>query len=223
MLNKVYTELYSRFGPQGWWPIDGKYKKGRLNSVKSFQEKFEIIIGAVLTQNTSWKNVEKALDNLRGKNLISPEKILKTDSKILADLIRPSGYFNQKADRLKIVSSFLLKNKNLKNEKDNIIRKKLLDVKGIGLETADSILLYAFNKPFFVIDLYTKRIFSRLGFCEKNIEYKDLQKKFHENLPKKTNLYNEYHALIVELAKKHCTKIPSCDNCPLNKICKKNL
>lgn len=211
MLNKVYNRLYREFGPQNWWPVTTKNKQ------------FEIIIGAILTQNTSWKNVEKAIKNLKENNLITPTKIAKTNKKSLAKLIKPSGYYNQKADRLKIISNFILKNKNLEKQSIKTIRNKLLQVKGIGPETADSILLYAFNKPSFVIDAYTKRIFSRIGLCNKKINYYKLQNKFHKNLPKQTKLYNEFHALIVELAKTNCTKIPNCIDCPITKICKKSL
>jgi endonuclease-3 related protein len=211
MFKRIYDILYQGFGPQNWWPVTSKNKK------------FEIILGTILTQNTSWKNVEKAIANLKKADLIDPKKIAKASKRTIARLIKPSGYFNQKAERLKIISDFLLQNKNLEKQSIKVMREKLLAVKGIGPETADSIILYAFNKPSFVIDSYTKRIFSRIGLCDSDIDYHNLQKKFHDALPKKTILYNEYHALIVELAKSSCSKKPVCDKCPVVKLCKKSL
>jgi endonuclease-3 related protein len=220
---EVYRRLHNRFGPQGWWPIKNKYKKKNFLTPKNRREQFEIIIGAVLTQNTSWKNVEKALENLRRKNLISPREILKTSNKKVSKLIRPAGYYNQKTIYLKNISKFLVDNKNLEKENIKTLRSKLLSIKGIGPETADSIILYAFKKPSFVVDLYTKRIFSRLGVCDYKTEYHKLQDKFHKNISKKTLVYNEYHALLVELAKKHCSKKPICKSCPITKLCEKSL
>ncbi|MBR9691916.1 endonuclease [Candidatus Woesearchaeota archaeon] len=201
-IRKIYDILYKKYGPQKWWPIRTKNKQ------------FEVIIGAILTQNTSWKNVEKALLNLEKENLISINKISSTRVDKLAGLIKPSGYYNQKAERLKLSANFFSKNKKP-------TRKQLLAVKGIGPETADSILLYAFNKPIFVIDAYTKRIFSRIGLCKDRCEYNELQNIFHKALPKNTKLFNEYHALLVELAKQNCTKKPDCKSCPISKFCKK--
>ncbi|MBW2977434.1 endonuclease [Candidatus Woesearchaeota archaeon] len=198
----IFKKLYSEFGPQKWWPVNSK------------NPQFEVIIGAVLTQNTSWKNVEKALTNLEKEKLISINKIKKTRKDKIAKLIKPSGYYNQKAERLKLIAEFFSKNKSP-------TREELLTVKGIGPETADSILLYAFNKPIFVVDAYTKRIFSRLGFCDGDCSYDELQELFHKNLPKKAKLFNEYHALLVELGKNYCTKKANCKDCLLNKICKK--
>ena len=199
---QIYNILFQQYGPQKWWPTRTKNKQ------------FEVIIGAILTQNTNWKNVEKALINLEKENLISKNKILSTNKRKLASLIKPSGYYNQKAERLKLAAKFFSKHKNPS-------RQQLLAVKGIGPETADSILLYAFNKPIFVIDAYTKRIFSRIGMCKNKCDYHELQEIFHKSLPKKVRMFNEYHALLVELAKKHCTKQPSCKSCPINKLCEK--
>lgn len=220
---QAYQKLHEAFGPQGWWPVNGKYNKNNFDIPRNSAEKFEIILGAILTQNTSWKNVEKALANLRNSNLLSPEKILQANKNRLAKLIRPSGYYNQKAERLKIVSRFFLSNKNLEILPLPVFRERLLSVKGIGPETADSIILYAFRKPIFVIDAYTKRIFSRLGVCSQDADYRSLQDLFHANLKKDAPLYNEYHALLVELAKKHCAKSPVCSPCPLTKMCRKSL
>lgn len=222
MLKKIYKILHKEYGPQGWWPVNGMYNKSDFSIPRNKKEQFEIILGTILTQNTSWKNVEKAIANLQDKNLINPAKILKVNKKVLAQAIKPSGYFNQKTERLKIVADFFLRNKDLNKLSVNNLREKLLQVKGIGLETADSIILYVFNKPSFVIDLYTKRIFSRIGICRQETRYEELQDLFHKNLEKDANLFNEYHALIVEHAKRFCTKKPTCLNCPLNKQCKKN-
>lgn len=199
---RIYDILYTEYGKQGWWPVKTKNKQ------------FEVIIGAVLTQNTNWKNVEKALINLEKEKLISIDGIRKVRKDRLAKLIKPSGYYNQKAERLKIIAEFFSKNKNP-------TRAELLAVKGIGPETADSILLYAFGKPVFVIDAYTKRIFSRIGMCDGNCEYNELQEKFHSALPKNVKMFNEYHALIVELAKRNCKKKAECNGCPINRLCEK--
>lgn len=202
IFEQIYNILYKEFGLQKWWPA------------KTRNKQFEIIIGTILTQNTSWKNVEKAIDNLEKENLISINKIKSARKQKLAKLIKPSGYYNQKAERLKLAANFFSKNKNP-------TREQLLDVNGIGPETADSILLYAFNKPFFVIDAYTKRIFSRIGLCKGKCEYNELQELFQKNLPKKTKLFNEYHALLVELGKRYCKKKPECIKCPISKECEK--
>ena len=223
MLKKIYKTLHKEYGPQGWWPVNGKYNKNDFSIPRNRKEQFEIILGAILTQNTSWKNVEKAIANLREKNLIDPSKIANANREVIAQAIRPSGYFNQKSERLKIAADFFLKNKDLHKLSADKLREKLLQVKGVGPETADSIILYAYSKPSFVVDLYTKRIFSRLGFCRQEIKYEELQGLFHSNLEKDTRLFNEYHALIVEHAKRFCTKKPSCLNCPLDKLCKKKL
>ena len=216
---EIFKILYKKFGPQRWWPVKSK---------KDDQAKFEIIIGAILTQNTAWKNVEKAIDNLHQHNLININRIAKLSTKKLASLIKSAGYYNQKAVRLKEIAKHLTNYKNISeflNKDINKLRKELLNIKGIGLETADSIILYAANKPIFVIDAYTKRIFSRLGMCNKQTSYEELQKFFMENLPLDYKIFNEYHALLVELGKHYCKKKPNCVGCPLRNICKykKNL
>ncbi len=214
-MQQIYNILLKNYGKQGWWPISGSYFPNKLDD----KSKLEIILGAILTQNTSWKNVEKALTNLRKHNLIDIDNLLKT--KKLAELIKSAGYFNQKAERLKIIANFLKNNpiKELQKIETNELREILLEIKGIGPETADSILLYAFEKPIFVIDAYTKRIFSRLGFCKKETTYEDLQTLFHKNVDK--NTYNEYHALIVEHAKRFCKTKPECEGCILRKVCRR--
>jgi len=213
-LKKAYDLLHKNFGSQGWWPltIKGNKTKHYAGSPKTDNHRFEIIIGAILTQNTNWKNVEKALYALSKNNLINIEKIKNTDQNTLAQLIRPAGYYNQKAERLKLKADFIENN-------PNPTKQQLLDVKGIGPETADSILLYAYQKPFFVIDAYTKRIFERLGYKEES--YDEWQNLFTNNLKEDTKVFNEYHALLVELGKNHCKTKPVCDNCPIKSMCKK--
>ncbi len=224
-LIKIYSTLLKKFGPQSWWPVtlEGevtpKYHK-KIN--KNQKHKLEIIFGAILTQNTAWKNVEKAITNLNKHNLIDVKKINKIEQKRLAELIKPSGYYNQKAKKLKDFCNFLIRNYNgdlnkfFKKGIDEL-RKDLLSINGIGPETADSIILYAAEKPIFVIGAYTKRIFGRLGFREKT--YNELQELFMKNLPKDYKLFNEYHALLVELGKHYCRKKPLCADCALIKWC----
>ncbi len=215
-IQNIYNILHKKFGPQRWWPttLEGELHPTYHGKKLTEKQKFEVIVGAILTQNTSWKNVEKAIFNLNKAKLLNIDKIRSAEERTIAKLIKPSGYFNQKAKRLKIIADFLSKNKKPS-------RDELLAVKGIGHETADSILLYAFNKPFFVIDAYTKRIFSRIGICKDRCSYEELQKIFHDSFPKSQRIFNEYHALIVELAKQHCTKKPDCSSCPLSRFCER--
>jgi len=203
-LMNIYGLLLKHFGRQNWWPT--KY---------NFQPKeWEIIVGAVLTQNTNWKNVEKALAGLNKYGIISPEKTIETKTETLQNIIRPSGFYIQKAARMKNVAIFF-------KHKKEITRDELLKVKGIGYETADSILLYAFNKPYFVVDAYTKRIFSRLGILNGNETYEEVRKIFEDNLPKDVELFKQFHALIVELGKRHCkNKHCNGETCPLKVVCK---
>ncbi len=226
----IYKILLDNLGYQNWWPIT---PEGELNPIYpkdihsrqlSEKEMFEISLGAILTQNTSWKNVEKAIININKNNLASPEKILDTKTEFLAETIRSSGYFNQKAIKLKIFSEWLMKNysgsmKRFFNSGNlEKLREELLSIKGIGPETADSILLYAGNKNIFVIDAYTKRIFLRIGINEQ--DYHKLQRTFMENLPSYSVVFKEYHALIVELGKNFCRKRePLCVGCPLKMKC----
>jgi len=206
-LLKIYQSLYNHFGPLDWWPGSTP---------------FEIIIGAILTQNTSWKNVEKAIMNLKEENLLHPQKLYLMEEKKLAFLIKPSGYFNVKAKRLKNFLKFYIENhdgssKKMFLENSEKLRNNLLAINGIGPETADSILLYAGNKPFFVVDAYTKRIFSRHNFISKNDSYYQVQELFTKNLPKNVELFNEFHAQIVMLGKSICTsKNPKCSICPIS-------
>lgn len=225
-LRKIYSILLRAYGSQGWWPIlslagkkgfdqDG-YHKGLYDYPKDEQQRFEIVLGAILTQNTSWKNVEKSMQLLQEKRLLGMEKLEKVTLNKLAKLIKSSGYFNQKAKKIKAMISFLKSN-------TAITRENLLSIWGIGPETADSILLYACHQPVFVIDAYTKRIFSRIGLCPANVKYHELQELFHNRLKRDAKLYNEYHALLVEHAKRHCRTKPVCEGCPLAVICQKNI
>ena len=218
----LYQKLLEDFGEQHWWPMDKQYHK-KNNS----DPRFEIIIGAILTQNTAWSNVEKALNNLKKANMIDIKKISDIDKKSLKEMIRPSGFFNQKAERLKNIAFYL--QKNYKGDLDKFfnqdtykIREELLSLNGIGPETADSILLYAGLKPVFVVDAYTKRISKRLPL-NTNTSYDEIQQYFQNNISKNysetVQIYNELHALIVELAKNYCKKKPECNKCPLQKNC----
>ncbi|MCE7698342.1 MAG: endonuclease III domain-containing protein, partial [Methanobacterium paludis] len=166
-------------------------------------EIYEIIMGAILTQNTAWTSAEQALINLKKLDVVSPQKLLKTDDDILKEAIRCAGFLNQKAVYLKEITKFFI---SLKGRTPK--RKELLAVKGVGNETADSILLYAFKQPEFVVDAYTKRIFSHLGIVKDNANYMDIKKLFESSLPRDTTMYQEYHALIVEHAKHYYKKKP---------------
>ncbi len=208
ILPKIYERLFKTFGPQAWWPA---------------QSPFEVIVGAILTQNTNWGNVEKALTNLKQKNLLSPELLHKIPIKKLTLLIRPAGYFNVKTKRLKSFIHFLFENyngdlKKMGQEETEVLRQKLLSVNGIGPETADSILLYAFHKPIFVVDSYTKRILYRHDLIDKDDDYHSVQKIFMSSLALDEKMFNEYHALLVRVAKDYCKTKPQCEQCPLNDI-----
>jgi len=236
-VRKVYGRLFDSFGKQGWWPltISGYESRHYVGRPKLDNHRFEIIIGAILTQNTNWKNVHKALYNLSKSNLIDLGKISKLNQKRLGDLIMPAGYYNQKAERLKIVAKYILDNYegdmlsffNYKLINDKIkksvqeLRDELLAIKGIGPETADSIILYSAEKPVFVIDAYTKRIFERLGYGAR--DYDGWQSLFMDNLEHDLDLFKEYHALLVELGKNHCKTRPVCVGCPVKDLCKNKL
>ncbi|MEW6214038.1 MAG: endonuclease III domain-containing protein, partial [Nitrospirota bacterium] len=184
---------------------------------------FEIALGAILTQNTNWGNVEKAIENLKGEKALCAKRIHEMKSERLASLIKPAGYFNIKAKRLKSFIDFLINEyhgsmKRMRNEDMNSLRKKLLSVNGIGPETADSILLYALDKPVFVIDAYTKRVLSRHGIMEHEKSYEEFQELFHSSLGKDVKLFNEYHALFVRLGKVYCKRKPICVPCPIKDI-----
>ncbi len=170
------------------------------------------MVGAILTQNTAWKNASLAIEELRRRGLLSPEALLKTDDAELARIIRPSGYYNQKADRLKQICRFYQKAEHRNTVPE---REELLAIRGIGPETADSVLLYAYQVPVFVIDAYTKRTFTRIGIARQGISYEELQELFMKTLPPDHSLFNEYHALIVRHGKEICRKKPLCASCVL--------
>jgi endonuclease III related protein len=204
---EMFDLMLDHFGPRHWWPGDTE---------------FEMMVGAILTQNTSWKNVEKAISNLKNKDILDVRKLHEIPHATLAEEIRPAGYFNIKAGRLKNLVSFIVERysgdiSGLSMEKTDDLREGLLTVKGIGPETADSILLYAMNRPVFVIDAYTYRILHRHGVVEDQITYYELQQLFMDNLPEDTGLFNEFHALIVSTGKDFCKGKPLCDSCPLFK------
>lgn len=205
-LMEFYTVLYSAFGPQHWWPGETA---------------FEVMVGAVLTQNTNWRNVSRAIDNLKAEDLLTLPVLTALPIEFLAEKIRPAGYFNLKAKRLKNLLYFINREyqgnlDNLFAEEKNTLREALLTVKGIGPETADSIILYAANKPIFVIDTYTHRILSRHNMITEDEDYHSMQDLFHDALPADTALFNEYHALLVRLGKDFCKKTtPLCSSCPM--------
>jgi endonuclease-3 related protein len=222
--NKLYRKLSKKFGDLKWWPVDKEY-----HEKTGSDSRCEIIVGAILTQNTNWPNVEKALENLKSEKMLDIKKISEANINHLKKLIKPSGFFNQKAKRLKNITLYLKKNYNCNlddffNKDLKEIRKELLSLNGIGPETADSILLYAGYLPIFVVDAYTKRICERIPLFT-NLIYNDIQNYFQNELLKSynpdeiTKIYNELHALIVNLAKKYCTKKPDCINCILKKDC----
>ncbi|MCP3686442.1 MAG: hypothetical protein GY861_27710 [bacterium] len=222
-IQQIYDYLMKEYGHQGWWPVTPLCCRGGKTlpiygvAIKSDKQKFEIIIGAILTQNTAWKNVEKAIIELNKKDLIDINKILKIKHNELAETIKSSGYYNQKAKSLKSVAEFLKKTPIAKLEKMELskARHALLDVKGIGNETADSILLYALNKPIFVVDAYTKRIVTELKLVKKDATYHEIQELFMSNLQADPKIFNEYHALLVEHAKRFYSRKPYGVNCPL--------
>ncbi|RMG75167.1 MAG: endonuclease III domain-containing protein [Nitrospirae bacterium] len=207
----IFQLLYRHFGPQYWWPGDGP---------------FEVMVGAILTQNTNWGNVERAIDNLKKACILEPQKIETVSEKTLASLIRPAGYYNIKAKRLKnFVSYFVSRYRGSVNRMKKMplekLREELLAIKGIGPETADSILLYALEKPVFVVDAYTKRVLYRHGLIERpNEDYHHVQMLFHGELKRDVQLYNEYHALFVRVGKEHCRPKPLCKGCPLSMLLK---
>ena len=210
LLKAIYETLYNTYGPQSWWPADTP---------------FEVMLGAILTQNTSWSNVEKAMAGLKEVCELTPEDILSLPLDRLEEAIRPSGYFRQKTKRLIIFCEFYLEKyggelNQMKLAHIEELRKQFLDLHGVGPETADSILLYALQKPAFVVDAYTTRLFSRLGLCEENVKYDYLRSLFIINLEHEQGMFNEYHALIVRHCKQRCSKrSPNCTDCPLVGIC----
>jgi len=208
-LASIYRRLYRRFGSQHWWPGETP---------------FEVMVAAILTQNTSWQNVEKAIRRLKKAGLLTPKKLNALDKRKLAAYIHSAGYFNVKALRLKnflklFVGNYAGSVKKMSSRDTQGLREELLSVNGIGPETADSILLYALNKPVFVVDAYTRRILSRHGLTGPDAPYQEIQNFFMKNAKNEVKLYNEYHALLVKLGKDFCLKsAPKCALCPLGDL-----
>ncbi len=206
ILMSAYNRMLQHFGPRHWWPADSP---------------LEVIVGAILTQNTAWTNVEKAIENIKSAGALSIKKLLETPVECLAAWVRPSGYFNLKARRLQAAIRFIAETYEGDLEKMarvplSALRKQLLGVYGIGEETADSILLYALGKPVFVVDAYTRRILTRHHLTGQKTTYGEIQQLFMSALPKEVPLFNEYHALIVETGKTFCRRTPLCSDCPLS-------
>ncbi|WP_319562362.1 hypothetical protein [Marispirochaeta sp.] len=225
----IYEILSDAYGYQGWWPLFSRRGSPGFNSrgyrlfpsriPLAIEDRIEISTGAILTQNTSWKNVEKALGNLQADGILSAEAIADSSVEKLEALIRPSGYFRQKARRLKGVIHILF-GKPGSNGIDVPERDFLLSVSGIGPETADSILLYAYNYPSFIADMYTRRFYARLAGEQKIGKYEHVKSIFENSLPREAGLYGEYHALIVAHGKKHCSSRPVCRGCPCFSFCR---
>ena len=203
----IYQRLMRAYGPQGWWPADSP---------------FEVMVGAVLTQNTRWENVEMAIARLKDADMLDAGRIAACDDETLADCIRPAGFYRQKSRYLKVLARFCAEAggaARLRRQPATLLRLRLLALTGIGPETADSILLYALDKPVFVVDAYTRRIFHRLGHLPARAGYDETQRHFHNRLPHSLPLFQEYHALIVAHAKRHCRARPACEGCPLQTAC----
>ena len=207
-LVRVYHDLFARYGPRHWWPADSP---------------FEVMVGAVLTQNTSWTNVERALQRMKGIVALEAPPIAALPVDVLADALRPAGYYNVKAQRLQALCRWVVDQggmEALHGMETQALRTGLLGVHGVGPETADDIVLYAFGRPVFVIDAYTRRLFARLGFVQGHETYEDMREHFERALPHDPVLYNEYHALIVEHAKTTCRTRPLCQECILRPRCR---
>lgn len=205
-LINLFNKLYCFYGEQRWWPADSP---------------FEVAIGAILTQNTNWSNVQKAIKNLKNEMLLDPKRLKNISLEELAEVIKPSGYYRVKAKRVKAFIDFLFRHHNgditiVKKQETNEIRTQLLSINGIGQETADSILLYALEKPVFVIDAYTKRVLSRHKILNPSASYKEFQDLFHNELQQDTKLFNEYHALLIRVGKDYCKTKALCNGCPLS-------
>jgi endonuclease-3 related protein len=229
-IRHVYRSLLRFHGPQGWWPIvDPEAGSGtyHLHAPRNGGEVFEISVGAILTQNVSWKNAEKALCNLKRGELLDPAMIEGAELPALGEMIRPAGYYNQKAKKLKHFTAWYRRygfsHTAIASMGQDRLRDELLAVSGIGPETADSILLYALGMTTFVVDAYTKRMFTRLGLIRRGESYEGVRAMVHSHFPGSASVYNEFHALIVAHCKVYCAKRPSCATCCLEGICAKIL
>jgi len=209
LLLDIYRLLLDHFGPRHWWPA---------------KTPFEVMVGAILTQNTAWANVKKAMANLEAEGALEPQALAQLPLPKLRRLIRPSGYYNQKAKKLRAFLRFFLAEpyrgsvERLAAEDIEKLREALLAIWGIGPETADSILLYALEKPVFVADAYTRRVFARLGLTPPQASYAELQEFFFRRLPQDIELYNDYHAQVVALGNRYCRAKPACEWCPLKSL-----
>ena len=204
---QVHEKLLAAYGPQHWWPADSP---------------FEVMVGAILTQNTSWTNVQKAIINLKSSDMLDCKAIANCDHHQLAEIIRPSGFYRQKAERLQSFIRFYISHgqaTELEQWPMHSLRRHLLGLHGIGPETADSILLYGLDKTVFVVDAYTRRLFVRLEHFGHDLGYDSIQHYFHQRLPESLSLFQEFHALIVEHAKRFCKTKPLCAQCPLLDCC----
>ena len=204
-LNEIYELLLKAYGPQKWWPAESP---------------LEVMVGAVLTQNTNWQGVEKAIANLKRDNLLNPNQLKAIPTEELSRLIKPAGYFNLKARRLKNLIEFVTEAysgdlETMGQVETGQLRQELLAVNGVGPETADSILLYALQRPVFVVDTYTYRVMNRHGLIGAEVSYGELQELFTHHLPLDMTLFNEYHALLVRVGKLHCQRKVRCEGCPL--------
>lgn len=207
-LNQIYKLLLKAYGPQKWWPAESS---------------LEVMVGAVLTQNTNWQGVEKAIANLKRVNLLDPHKLKAIPTEELSRLIKPAGYFNLKARRLKnligmVVEAYGGDLAAMGQTETAQLRQELLLVNGVGPETADSILLYAFHRPIFVVDTYTYRVTNRHALVEEEVNYQALQDFFMQHLPLDVDMFNEYHALLVKVGKLHCKRKARCEGCPLEPL-----
>lgn len=217
----IYKWLLNKYGPQGWWPLINEktllceYHPEDYSYPQTEEQRFEICCGSILTQSINWTSVEKALSNLKKLDALRPEKLLALDDKTLTEAIRPAGYFNQKAKKLRTFTEFFI------SLKGTPARQQLLYVWGVGKETADSMLLYAFKIPTFVIDVYTRRIFANLELIDKDAEYDTVKALFEDNIKPDLIIYQEYHALIVEHAKRFYRKDAENIDCPLCRYFKK--
>ncbi|SMC16951.1 DNA-3-methyladenine glycosylase III [Desulfacinum hydrothermale DSM 13146] len=208
LLHQIYTTLRQAYGPQGWWPADTP---------------FEVIVGAILTQNTAWKNVRRAMDNLKAAGLLQLQALLQADEDQVRQCVRPSGYYNQKTRRLRTFCRHVAQRwqgdlEAFLTQDMEGLRRELLSLNGIGPETADSIVLYAAHQPSFVVDTYTHRVFSRHGWVPEEVSYEELRNYFMDALEPDVYLFKEFHALVVRVGHEHCGRKPSCPGCPLEPL-----
>ncbi|MBN1885886.1 MAG: hypothetical protein JW876_10245 [Candidatus Krumholzibacteriota bacterium] len=217
LIRRVYRLLLDAYGPRGWWPVTtpGEREPRYVGGPADERQRFEVAAGALLTQNTAWRNAALAIGRLAGAGALDADRIVSMRESDLAELVRPSGFYNQKAARLRSLARYLAGVRAP-------TREGLLAIRGIGPETADSIMLYAHGERLFVVDAYTRRIFGRLGLLDGDEGYEDIRRRFEAALPRDVDTYREYHALIVEHAKRHCLRRPRCAGCPLDGPCPAN-